>query len=280
VRYTIPWNEAKTELENLANARPALPMFEPTGETVDIGQGYNRGLRLNAGMIFWNDTRPMQGVSVQVAGHDLQVLRHSEMSETDLLHFVRDRLGHVSTLHACLNVHNSGGEVAQLVIEHQRGRLITRARMVGRFVSSSKQGDVWRSGETFYIGSPKSDEWMRVYDKGAEQGLSADWIRAEVVWHGKRARAAHAQMLAVGIVAVTRSAILHMASCDLPWWRAATAGELVPPLTLPPKPSNRYKWLRFDVLPVLLNEIAEERRTGNGDIATIYKNALTEVDPD
>jgi hypothetical protein len=272
----VPWNEQKTEVENLRNALPSLPLFEPTGETVDIGQGYNHGLRLNAGLMFWHDARPAQGVSVQLSGLDLQVLRHTDMTEDDLLHFIQDRLGHASTLHSCINIHDAGASVRALVEAHERGETFTHARRVGVYSSSSKQDGQWQTGETFYIGSPKSGVQIRVYDKAAEQGIHADWVRMEVVWRGKHARAAHARMLAMGIEATTRGAIAHQFSARLPWWSEAMRGELALPLPETRRESARSRWLRLTVAPALRREIAAQDRQGGGDLRALFLAIVSE----
>lgn len=265
LRYTIPWDEQKTEIENLDRARPGIELFEFTGETIDIGQGYNRGLRMNAGFVLWNSERPGQGIGVQLAGLDLQALRHTEVSEIDMLRFISAQGGHASTIHSAINVHDSGGDVRQLIAAHDTGEVTARARQMGVYTSKTRVGEKWLDGDTFYIGSAKSAIQIRVYNKAAEQGIDGDWIRIEIVWRGRHARAAHEMMLRVGIEATTRGAILHQVSTRLPWWTSAMSGETVAPLPVTRRPSERYKWLHTVVIPALRRQIADEDRIGQGD---------------
>lgn len=49
------------------------------------------------------------------------------------------------------------------------------------------------SGDTFYLGSRSSEKMVRVYDKGAEQGVALRWLRVEMEFKGEAAtRAADA----------------------------------------------------------------------------------------
>lgn len=274
LRYTIPWQDGLSELENLDRARPGIELFHLTGETVDIGQGYDRGVRMSAGMIFWHTTRPEQGISVQLSGLDLQELRHTEVSEIDMLRFIAAQGGRVSTMHSCINVHDAGADVRELIGAHEAGLVVSRAQQVGVYSSKTKVGDEWISGDTFYIGSAKSDVQIRVYNKAAEQGIIADWTRLEIVWRGKRARAAHEQMLLTGIEPVTRGAIMHQVSTPLEWWQLAMRGELVEPLQVKHKPSARYAWLMNVVLPALQSEIAEQDSERRAELRAAFKKVI------
>jgi len=199
LRYTVPWEGTKTELENLNRARPEGELFQFTGEEIDIGQGFNRGLKMTAGCVFWHDTRPGQGISVQLTGEDLQSIRLAGMPEIDLLRWAADAGGHCTTMHACINVHDMGADVADLIAEHSAGKLRTKARTIGVYSSKTKVNGKWQTGDTLYVGSAKSERQIRVYNKAAERGIVGDWVRLEIVWRGPYAKASHKGMLAVGI---------------------------------------------------------------------------------
>lgn len=61
-------------------------------------------------------------------------------------------------------------------------RLQDRSRVV------SKRGKV-RTGLTQYLGSSKSDFFIRIYDKAAEQGQDGHWVRVEMCMRGDHANA-------------------------------------------------------------------------------------------
>jgi hypothetical protein len=279
VRYTCPWYAEISEPENLERARPPGNDFYPTGEVIDIGQGYNRGLRLKHGAIFWHNDRPEQGISVQLTGQDLNDIRGGELTEIALLEYIAAKRGTVSTLHSCINVHNAGAHVGDLIDQHQAGTLTKRAKTAGVYQSKTKVNGEWISGDTLYVGSAKSSTQVRVYDKAAEQGIRGDWVRVEIVWRGKRARSAHLRMLSHGIASTTRGAILNQMNSGSEWWRIAMSGDAVEPLPIPRKLSNRYEWLRKSVLPALRREIAEERAQGRDDIYRIFAAVIDGLRP-
>lgn len=279
VRYSCPWYAELSDVENLERARPPGDMFYPTGEVLDIGQGYNRGMSLKAGAIFWHAERPEQGISVQLTGSDLNAIRGGDLTEIGLLEFIAAARGKMSTLHSCINIHDAGAHVGDLIDQHQAGTLTKRARKAGVYSSKSKVGDEWISGDTLYVGSAKSSIQVRVYDKAAEQGTKADWVRIEIVWRGRYAQSAHHRMLSAGIASTTRGAVLRIISSGTEWFRMATSGPTVEPLPVSRKMSNRYEWLRKSVVPALRKEIVAERAEGRDDIFRIFRALIDGIGP-
>lgn len=276
LRYTIPWDVAKDELANINGARLQGELGQFTGEEFRVGQGYDRGLRMVAGAVMWSSKHPEQGISVQLTGSDLQSCRLAGLSEFYMLQTVEANNGHCSTIHGCINVHDSGGTMAQLIDEHNAGRLAKKARKVGIFSSKSKVGDEWKQGDTLYVGSAKSDVQIRIYDKAAEQGIEADWLRMEIIWRGRYARAAHHSMMEHGIENTIRAAIVTQLGCELSWWVEAMTGDMAPPISLPNKESARAKWLRLVVVPALRSELDEERKIGGGELLLLFSMTINE----
>lgn len=277
VRYTVPHSPNLNLDTNLMMARPRHPAFDFTGETIDIGQGYNHGMRLNTGAIFWNDARLSQGISVQLTGMDLNELRKTTYTEAELLEFIAEHQGKMTTLHSCINMHGVPAWPLDIITERDAGRLKTRARNIGTYTSQSKVGTKWISGETVYIGSAKSPVQVRVYNKAAEQGIAGDWIRIEIVWRGKYARAAHTAMCAHGIEQVTRGGILKTVDFSSAWWRYATTGDSSQPAPIERMKSARYTWLVNVVLPALRSEIDAERKLNSDTLYELYAASIAEL---
>jgi phage replication initiation protein len=64
---------------------------------------------------------------------------------------------------------------------------IRRIREIREFVASGTAAGVILDGATLYIGSPKSDAMVRIYDKAAESGRSDAGIRWELQVRGEQA---------------------------------------------------------------------------------------------
>jgi len=254
-------------------------MFDFTGETFKAAQGYDRGRKLGVGSIFWHSEKPEQGIGVQLTGQDLQEYRESGRDEIDLLTFIADRQGKVSTLHACINIHDAKARVQDIFDAQKRGTLKTRAKQIGQYSSHARKGKTWQAGDTAYIGSPKSGVQIRVYNKAAEQRKDGDWVRIEIIFRGKYAIAAHEQMLKAGIASVTRAAIRHQVALSAEWWRYAMHGDTSQPTVMNVKERNTIKWLVNVVLPVLEREIGAERKKGLDSLFAIYAAFIDRLRP-
>jgi hypothetical protein len=279
LRYTIKWDERKSIDENLSHAVPIAPVFEKTGEKATIGQGYDSGLRMGAGMVFWHSTNHNQGVSVQFSGTDLQTVRDSGMSELDLLMAIEDKNPQVTTLHSCINIHDAGARPTDVLEAKKKGTLTTRARHIGQYSSETKGKTEWLAGDTIYIGSPKSAVQIRIYNKAAEQRKAGDWIRIEIVFRGRYAMAAYEAMLKYGIPSVTRRLIQKQMNFTASWWVYAMRGGLAPPMHVKRKEPATLKWLKESVLPALEREIGEERRRNEDSLYEMYARLIDRLRP-
>lgn len=276
---TFPYNPELPEERNLRLARPDLMMFEFTGEVFAPGQGFNRGRKLFHGEISWHTERYEQGISVRLTGMDCQALRDSAWTEQDYLEFVAKRGGKVSTMHACINVHDAGATTASVIEARDNGTMKTRAKMVGQYSSTTKVKDKWLQGDTVYIGSAKSDIQIRIYNKAVEQRTSGDWLRIEIIWRGRHAQSAHAAMLKSGIGPVTRAAILHQVQISTEWWHYAMSGDTSLPEKVHKRNTGRNTWLKNVVLPALRSEIEEQRRLNYDEIYEIYAGFIDSMKP-
>ena len=59
-------------------------------------------------------------------------------------------------------------------------RLLRRGQYLGDGKCEHYCGSLRENGHTIYVGSRKGDRLLRIYDKGAESGTFADWLRFEV----------------------------------------------------------------------------------------------------
>nr|WP_246560472.1 replication initiation factor domain-containing protein [Geobacter grbiciae] len=112
-----------------------------------------------------------------------------------------------------------------------RGAFGGTARHITGFVGFTREAP----GQTLYVGSPKSDARLRIYDKASEQGIApgqregyADWTRFELQLRGDVAKVAYSQLLkyAEGIGLVASLASLF-ASYIRPMFYVASSAESV-----------------------------------------------------
>lgn len=116
------------------------------------------------------------------------------------------------------------------------------------------------NGYTLYLGSRESAVQIRIYDKGAEQGLSLNWWRYEMVFNGVKAEDAWRTIRdlpdAPSLLPVAK-AMMH-SLIDFPKWSAwqgalgSTAGAEW--TEIPRKDSDKWAWLMTQVAPTFTKQ--------------------------
>lgn len=259
LRYTSAYNPALSEADNLRIAMPRFAEFKLTGEELANGRGFNRAQQMTIGVIHWHSARPEQGVSVELTGRDLGASRIAAIADEALLGHVSSIGGRVSTMDSAVDVYNHKANPNDILNAKSRDELRTHVKSIGRFESTQrrKSGE-WKHAETVYVGSPTSERQIKVYNKGAQLGLDADWVRIEMRWRGNYARAAHRAMLQFGIEETTRAAIVSMVDFDTRWWRTAMSGDLaeIEPVSHPE--TKTIEWLLGAVYNTLERELDKE----------------------
>lgn len=110
-------------------------------------------------------------------------------------------------------------------------------------------------GKTLYLGSRKSDRFVRIYDKRRERARAGndmswldgrEWVRIEVQASGRLARAYAERVAKDGVDATVRGAIRDSVTLPSGWFGRGMAGALSAPSVVPRKKTNSDRWL-FEV---------------------------------
>lgn len=118
----------------------------------------------------------------------------------------------------------------------KHGKLRTRAKSWSVINSQD-------NGQTVYIGSRSSNQFLRVYNKASEQGMNGmEWTRIELESKSDAAIAAKGVILAHNIPFATQSLIRGFCDCDLPDWKRAFIAEPVY-VTSPHRATQTREWL-------------------------------------
>lgn len=146
---------------------------------------------------------------------------------------------------------------------------VRRIRVIREFVTSGQNTGAVADGATTYIGSPKSAEMIRVYDKAAESGKAGAGVRWELQLRGE-----HAVRFMTGAVEVGDDLGRYLLACMrglidfrdrtgqergdraplLDWWAAIVADAARVRLNGPAKVdslASRGAWLARQVAPSL-----------------------------
>ena len=202
IEYTIKGSQP------VENCLPALACSGVWKEE-KAHNGYSVAARNDIGVcVSWGPER--MGTHVTIGGQALGQLRELGLFETDICEQAL-RLGASATrLDVCVNVH--GGALTPLDVRNQfqSKQVKTRAKS-GHYIESLGQ-DI---GGSVYIGSRKTDRFMRIYDKAAELRLpdgSESWLRFELVLRRDYAKMLMFEMATTdNLAALVKSAVADYA---------------------------------------------------------------------
>lgn len=194
------------------------------------------------------------GVHLTLDGEALNSLRSTFGGVDDgLVKTLADRHGYASRIDLTLNIHEGQLTPRKVFNAFKAGTLKARASK-GRFVEGI-DGNV--SGDTFYLGSPKSDRQFRAYNKGAELRIvdGAAWLRLELELRNLSAQGAFGSCKDNGVAETVSGHMDDFITWNNDEYRTAIGGPSAQPYELPRKPSNRQRWLLGQVAQALANEI-------------------------
>jgi len=203
----------------------------------------------------WNADRPEMGCHVDIGGTALRnIVEQQNVDQKALLVEICNAGGKFSRLDIAKDLRGQQNDLKAVYASFEKKEHTGTARKIREWHDTD-------GGQTIYIGSPKSDKQVRVYDKANEQGLKNEyWYRLELQCRRLVARstAYHlAQQDNWG--AVMDNVVLHMV--DLPHvdaWKAFFSDnnpEIGTPLL--EKQTDREKWIMTQVLPAVAKHYTE-----------------------
>lgn len=219
-------------------------------------RGYNHGIEYNSGLrVSWHDKKPEQGTHVVFSGSTLRWYYALGLSWHAILRSVKMHGGRSSRVDLALDVWDSGLNpiaLSSLNLRPYKGQ--GRTPKLTTLIGSD-------SGWTVYVGSRQSEKFMRVYDKGIEQGeKTGDYVRVELECKGEVAHAVgweFPNMDAERCVDMARTLIRGQADFNLANWDAALSSEIVE-LAIPQgRQRDTFGWLVKQCAPALAKEIAK-----------------------
>ena len=143
-------------------------------------------------MVMSNHARPEMGVHVSFSGRALRSLAEQGQASIDLLKWAINQGGRISRIDLAIDVF----DVEINPIELAKCARVKDVPGTARKWSYVKGHD---GGTTAYLGSRKSERFLRIYDKAAEQGRSDIlWTRFELELKSDSARAAGAHFALLG----------------------------------------------------------------------------------
>lgn len=143
---------------------------------VKPGRYHNYKLMLtnDYGVIIMANGEPRDGVHIVYAGEPLERVRANGLSDRELLMHAMEYQGRLTRIDIAVDIQDSGIKAAHLEREYSNHHISTLARGAERHQKLETDED------TLYIGSMRSERFLRAYNKGAQMHTGEDWLRLEL----------------------------------------------------------------------------------------------------
>lgn len=214
-------------------------------------KNYNRAVNLTAGSVHWHTENPKQKVLVELSGQDWNSIVLAGVDPHKVIEHPVDSLGNVTRLDFAVDCFAPGASPGDILEAWKTGALVTAAASV------TPTGSIGRGnedlGQTVYVGSYKSDRFVRVYDKAKESGVPGPWVRIEIEAKGSYASWLALSMTEYGVIPAGKAFLRDfISSTGVGWFDTAIAGDggkyLEPKMR---KRSDKVRYYERVVVPMI-----------------------------
>ena len=232
---------------------PPHDVFQTTGELLPSVPNYTENEALLCARVDWNPARPEQRIMVTMTGADLRRMREHGLTDWYLLSYIADAPGiNVTRMDLAVDTNDTRMSPAGLVEDWSTERFKTRARRIDEIKRKGADGEY--AGHTVYIGSRESEQFLRVYDKAAEQGTAGHLTRVELELKQHKAWEALQHIVKNEPEGAILAAFQRFFRWSNAAWQDIIAGAstTVPALAAPEK-NGRLEWIRKVALPAVID---------------------------
>lgn len=223
-------------------------------------RGYNMTREVESGMIVaWSSVNDKQGIHVQLSGSVLRYYSTIGVEWKQIIELMKQHGFRTSRVDLAIDLIDSGLTQADL-----SRKTLLPYKGKGRTPKMLPMGTV-EDGWTLYVGSRSSDKFLRIYDKGKEQGdADTDYIRVELECKGEVAHAIgweFAELEQSACVEMAQTLIRNHCNFDIPAWETALLSRDVN-LSIPQgKQKDTFGWLIKVCAPALAKEIEKRPKS-------------------
>lgn len=215
--------------------------------------GYSGGVKFVDGRLeLINPDRPDMRVHVQYNGSSLLENHLCGVSAWEIVS-IRSSGEKIARIDLAIDIKKGALDIVGLAEMVKAGQLVSQARK-SMFISSLDA-----PGATLYIGSPSSDQRLRIYDKAAEQGMAGiEWTRIELQLRGKRSHIARSMLLTNGGFGFIPTLVRSFADFPQSAEYAVSVGHSSRAIGAPKRSgSDTRKWLETTVVSSLAKEVVK-----------------------
>jgi hypothetical protein len=217
----------------------------------------------------WCDDRPDMGCHIMYSGRVLNAYESENINSLAILRRHSSFGDTCKRIDLAIDVHDGALNFAALRGCLETGEASTRSKTYNSLTGSS--------GETIYVGSRVSEQFLRIYDKAAEQGERGNWKRIELELKGSRAMTM-ARELAINDIDYaqerTRTMIKAFVDFPLPAWKEIIGNTAIGIGKAQDNLPNTRGWLLTQCAPRLARYIHE---TGDEAILASFLDVMAAV---
>lgn len=220
--------------------------------------------------------RREQKIGVRFTGRNLDAYRALGGTDAALLEFCGGIGAKPSRMDIAFDLLDFKIDLIKVYKDWKDGKVKTTARVVQPFTKATRDDDGnVREETTLYFGSRQSELMVRMYDKGAEQGVSLDWCRVELEIKGEKAIVVADDCRKLGVAQVGQ-ALLRAFLSKVPYkfWKQLIEGEPVALTPVGRKATAHDVWLLNVIIPMLADDMRQEWETAESRGVTNAVEAL------
>lgn len=255
-RYTVEVTTPKSGL--VPGSRPSLDGYKHGKRAFP---GYTHMMPLYpVGRVDWHRDKPEQRMLVTLTGQDLQNMRERGITDQQVLDTAYKHMDASFTrIDYAVDIYGSGIDAAQVAADFREGKVQTSARSSSTLQVDTGEG--FGLATTLYIGSRSSARFLRVYDKGKEQKTGEDWIRIEIELKKQAAEVFADIASRKGVITAGLNMINDFVQFEDEVISDALSGVGVALPKGKRKTTNRDRWIRDTILPLLERELKQGNET-------------------
>lgn len=219
VNVTIDWLRYSSpngyQLINMIPPEMEIDYTEQLSPLPHYTQAYKL---IPSGRVDTNTIRTEQGSLATFGGGDLRVLSDNGINPYYLAAYTAEKkFLHCSRMDLAIDLMYANYDPTDIVIAWREKRVKTHARDINQIIGYDKETS--RTGNTVYVGSRTSETYLRVYDKGLEQGSDVLWTRIELELKKGKAKLAHQATINNSVSTIMSSALDTYVQIEcLGWW--------------------------------------------------------------
>lgn len=277
LQYSVSWPDAIqqwpiVETAAIALAKTAIPhrhmqsvdMPQTDRNRIFGMQGYSLTYDYQYATVHIHPERREQRMGVRMTGDNLRLWREIGGTDKELAAFYRGCKAKASRVDIAFDLFDWNIDIRRVYLDWKAGKIETRARKVSPYTEARRQEDgTITEATTLYFGSRTSEVMLRLYDKGAQMGVSKDWKRLELEIKGDKAHAVIGDIYAHDVKKVGVQLLRDYADMPYKFWRSLMQEKSVELKQLGRKETDTYLWIEDVVLPLLERVMLEEWDTGN-----------------